>query len=72
MTFAGLMKIIGYAQIDLGTCFRMDISDLMRDEAGSTKAHFVLGEIDYGTDRTGYLLYIKSSLTGNERDYIRD
>ena len=27
--------------------------------------------IDYGGGQTGYLLYIKSSLTGNESDYVR-
>jgi len=32
----------------------------------------VLGTIDYGDDQRGYLLYLKSSLTGNERDYILD
>ena len=28
--------------------------------------------IDYGGGQTGYLLYIKSSLTGNKPDYVRD
>ncbi len=72
MTFPGLMTLIRYAQIDFGICIRMDLADLTRNDAGYTKAHFVLGEIDYGGGQTGYLLYIKSSLTGNERDYILD
>jgi hypothetical protein len=72
MSFPGLMTLIRYAQIDFGICIRMDLADLARNDAGCTKAHFALGTIDYGSDQTGYLLYIKSSLTGNERDYIRD
>ena len=72
MTFPGLMTLIRYAQIDFGIRIRMDLADLTRNDAGYTKAHFVLGEIDYGDGQTGYLLYIKSSLTGNERDYILD
>jgi hypothetical protein len=31
----------------------------------------VLGTIRYADGETGYLLYIKSSLTGDENEYIR-
>ena len=72
MTFPSLMNVIRYAQIDFGINIQMDLSDLKRNKAGFTKAHFVLGNINYGDSQTGYLLYIKSSLTGNERDYILD
>jgi hypothetical protein len=35
--------------------------------------HAAIGTIDYdGKQTTGYLLYIKSSLTGDENDYVRD
>jgi hypothetical protein len=34
--------------------------------------HVAVGTIDYGGGETGYLVYIKSSLTGDENDYIRD
>jgi hypothetical protein len=34
--------------------------------------HVAIGIIDYGGDERGYLVYIKSSLTGDENDYIRD
>jgi hypothetical protein len=72
MTFPSLMKLIRYARIDFGIDIQLDLDDLQRNEAGYTKAHFVLGEIDYGDGHTGILLYLKSSLTGNERDYILD
>jgi hypothetical protein len=38
----------------------------------SAGPHVAIGTIDYGGGETGYLLYIKSSLTGDENDYIRD
>ena len=34
--------------------------------------HAAIGAIDYGGGERGWLLYIKSSLTGDERDYLRD
>ncbi|RKZ70608.1 MAG: hypothetical protein DRR42_11035 [Gammaproteobacteria bacterium] len=72
MTFPSLMNVIRYAQIDFGINIQIDLGDLKQNETGFTKAHFALGEINYDDSHTGYLLYIKSSLTGNERDYILD
>lgn len=35
--------------------------------------HVAVGEIDYGSGcEKGYIVYVKSSLTGDENDYIRD
>ncbi|UPJ43321.1 patatin-like phospholipase family protein [Bradyrhizobium sp. 40] len=34
--------------------------------------HVAIGTIDYGAGDIGYLVYLKSSLTGDENDYIRD
>ena len=34
--------------------------------------HVAIGTIDYGGGHTGYLVYVKSSLTGDENDYVRD
>ncbi|MFM8444700.1 MAG: hypothetical protein ACKN9W_15360, partial [Methylococcus sp.] len=72
LRFAGLMTLIRYARIDFGIRISLDLDDLHRTPAGYSKAHFALGVIDYGQGLRGYLLYIKSSLTGNERDYLLD
>ena len=72
LRFAGLMTLIRYAQIDFGIRISLDLDDLHRTPSGYSKAHFALGVIDYGQGLRGYLLYIKSSLTGNERDYLLD
>lgn len=34
--------------------------------------HAAIGTIDYAGGETGWLLYIKSSLSGDENDYVRD
>lgn len=72
MRFRSLMQLIRYAQIDLDVCIRIDLEDLTKNAADYSKAHFTLGVIEYGPGEIGYLLYIKSSLTGNERDYVLD
>ncbi len=42
------------------------------DEAARDRVHVAIGTIDYGGDDQGYLVYVKSSLNGDENDYIRD
>ncbi|RXT35276.1 patatin-like phospholipase family protein [Bradyrhizobium betae] len=43
-----------------------------RDDKPIDHVHVAIGTIDYGAGDTGYLVYLKSSLTGDENDYIRD
>ena len=40
--------------------------------ASSLGPHVAVGTIDYGGGHAGYLVYVKSSLTGDENDYVRD
>jgi hypothetical protein len=42
------------------------------DDAAKDHVHVAIGIIDYGSGDKGYLVYIKSSLTSDENDYIRD
>ena len=72
MAFGSLMQLVRYAQIDFGIRISLDLGDLDRDPLGHSKAHFAFGTIEYGKGLQGYLLYVKSSLTGNEPDYVRD
>ncbi len=72
----GLVKACRFAWIDLGANIQIDLEELRRDpETGVSQAHFSLGTIDYGRGpdgnrRIGYLLYLKLSVTGNERAYV--
>ncbi|MGT2435731.1 cell division protein [Bradyrhizobium betae] len=42
------------------------------ENAPAEHVHVAIGTIDYGAGDTGYLVYIKSSLSSDENDYIRD
>jgi hypothetical protein len=70
MTFGSLIQVIRFAQIDFGIHIDIDLSDLRLAATGVSKAHYALGVIDYGNSERGFLLYIKSSVTGNEPEYV--
>jgi hypothetical protein len=88
MNFSSLVTLQRYARIDLGiiidlpwTPIRSTTREWMKCNAGqsadpalksSAGPHAAIGTIDYGGGEKGYLVYIKSSLTGDENDYIRD
>jgi hypothetical protein len=85
MQFSSFVTLQRYARIDLGV--RIDMPwDVVRSTTRTTMKpkknaepskpahgpHAAVGVIDYGEGEKGYLLYIKSSLSGDENDYIRD
>ncbi len=84
MHFPSFITLQRYARIDLGviidvpwcqikkaTCGWMGFPERAGVEAKSGP-HAAIGSIDYGGGEHGLLLYIKSSLTGDENDYVRD
>ncbi|MEY4680611.1 MAG: hypothetical protein ACO3DJ_00980 [Alphaproteobacteria bacterium] len=79
MEFGSLVRLQRFARIDLGVRIELPWQPIreatlavMRGEAAPASApHVAVGTIDYG-DATGTLVYVKSSLTGDENDYIRD
>jgi hypothetical protein len=83
MGFGSFNTCERYARIDLGVRIDLpwqDISDMTKktgeliDKKGNAPKeagpHCAIGQIKYPDDRTGVLVYIKSSLTGDENDYI--
>jgi hypothetical protein len=68
--FGSLATLIRYARIDLGIDIDIDLKqirlkDLDKDRRGQT--HFAIGRIRYPHEaECGYLLYLKSSFTGDE------
>ena len=75
-TFNGLVTLIRYARIDLGIRIDLQLDDLKRDESGLSKSHWSLATIHYGEnedgqEEIGHLLYLKSSLTGDENEYVK-
>ena len=69
MTFSCLVAAIRYARIDLGIQIAIDLDGLRLRDGLSTR-HWALGFIDYGRGEHGELIYLKSSLTGDESEAI--
>ena len=87
MHFMSFVTLQRYARIDLGVRIDLPWQRIrsttlaamnpIRDSknGGSQPSHgphVAIGTIDYGMGEKGYLVYIKSSLTGDENDYVRD
>ena len=69
--FGSLARAIRFARIDWGIHIDIDVGDLRKDAHGKSLKGWALGRIRYPDDKTGYLLYIKSSLLGNENRYVK-
>ncbi len=88
MLFGSFIKLQRHARIDLGTRIELPWQAIRNCALGTSKMnadggkslpdparagpHAALGVIRYPNDEIGYLLYIKSSLSGDENDYIID
>jgi len=71
--FGGLSTLIRTARIDLGIHIDIDVDALRLDKDGRAKGHWAVGRIRYPGERTlGHLLYLKSSLSGDEDEVIRE
>jgi hypothetical protein len=88
MSFRSLVALQRYARIDLGVLIDLpwaEIRDATRaaseeiarsgglpPNAAPHGPHCAVGEIGYPQGRKGILIYVKSSITGDENDYIVD
>ena len=83
MAFGSFNTLVRYARIDLGveidlpwqqiTDVNREISNAMDDHGDCPKLkgpHCAIAEISFPSGRKGILIYIKSSLTGDENDYV--
>jgi hypothetical protein len=73
--FSGLSNLIRLARIDLGIHIEINLRDVRKSGPnGFSRDHAAVGTINYpatkGGTQIGKLLYLKSSLTGNENEYI--
>ncbi len=71
MTFGGLVTLIRFARIDMGIKIDLDLEPLRMSEDALSVRHWAIGTIDYGGGETGTLVYVKSSVTGDENEYVR-
>jgi hypothetical protein len=71
-SFATLMTVVRHAQIDFGIQMMPRLEELRADfETGHTAAHALMCRIKYPGESDGLLLVLKSSVTGNESEFIR-
>jgi len=68
--FNSLVTLLRFARIDMGISIDIKLDELRRSEH-SSQAHWAVGQIDYGGGERGTLLYLKSTLTGDESPYVR-
>ena len=80
LAFNGLATLIRYARIDLGITIEIDL-DAIRVDKGTdnlSREHWAFGTITYppadgdGQPEEGYLLYLKSSYSGDEDEVIKE
>lgn len=76
-TFGGLMTLVRHAQIDFGVRIEPMLNDIRPNpQTGLSKSHAHFCRIHYpkvdGAEAaTGFLLYVKLSVTGNESELIK-
>ncbi len=66
LKFDDLANVLRKVRIDLGVQINMDLEMLRKNDSVLSKRHCVAGVINYSEKEKGILLYIKSSLTGDE------
>jgi len=71
LTFEGLVTLIRFAKIDLGVEINIDLDLIKWDADDCTQAHYAIGTIDYGAGDVGTLVYVKSSVTGDEGPVLK-
>jgi hypothetical protein len=78
MNFGGLAVLMRFARLDMGIEIEILLDDLRLGDDGTSPQHAALGRIKYppltegGEPEEGYLLYIKSSFSGNEDETMRE
>jgi hypothetical protein len=72
LRFGSLVQLVRFALIDMGVKISIDLDAVRLGPDGRSRAHWALATIDYGRGEVGHLVYVKSSMTGDENEYVRD
>ncbi len=54
----------------MGIEIELDLDPIRKDVKGLSSQHWIFGKVQYGEGEVGHLLYIKSSVTGDEYEYV--
>jgi hypothetical protein len=66
MAFGGLANVIRLCETDFGAIIDIDASPLSLQADGLSRTHAAVGTIKYSNGSIGHLIYLKSSITGDE------
>lgn len=67
LTFGSLGNVIRLCEIDFDAKIDIEVDSIRRQkDTGYSRSHCAVGRIYYSNGSTGYLIYMKSSLTGDE------
>jgi hypothetical protein len=66
LTFPSLGNVIRVCETDFGAKIELDVSSIRPGADGLSRAHCATGRIFYSNGSQGYLIYLKSSITGDE------
>lgn len=67
-----LQRLERYASIDFGIRMEYDLAELQPDEEGVCRSNSILVKIHYSDTETGWLIYLRPGITGNEPAYLID
>jgi hypothetical protein len=70
-TFDDLASAIRLAHVEEGATIDIELADVRLGDARCTKGHWAVGKITYRDGKSGWLLYLKSSCTGDESESLR-
>ena len=59
-------NVIRICETDFGAKIDIDVTSLRKQPNGMSRAHCAVGKINYSNGSIGYLIYLKSSVTGDE------
>jgi hypothetical protein len=67
LAFGSLGSVVRMCETDFGARIEIDVESIRKQkEMGVSRAHCAVGRITYANGSRGYLIYLKSSLTGDE------
>ena len=66
LAFGSLGRVIRLCEIDFDAKIEINVDPIRRQNDGYSRSHCAVGKIFYSNGSTGYLIYMKSSLTGDE------
>jgi hypothetical protein len=66
LQFGSLGNLVRICETDFGAKIEIDVSSIRQQKDGHSLAHCTVGKITYSNGSIGYLIYLKSCVTGDE------